>query len=304
MFKIIPNTFKYNSLSNAKLSKLKFAVFRPSGNDTALIHGVIQDSKLRKIIADAIQNKYLNVEQVGFINNNPQDAELMMTGGEFCGNATSSAAYQILSGRPGEIKIKVSGVRKKLIAGVTEKGESFSQMPVYSDPSYIRPDVDSSGNFLVTLEGITHYVDFDVHKIKGLTIDEIKIEAKKKMQLKGLDQNSACGIIYTEKVKDTWVIYPVVYVKNADTLYYETACGSGTTALGLILALKNRDSINEIPVIQPSGLTIKVSVEFNNTSFGFVKIQSRVRQLGNGILTMDESSKISFESLLNRLIHI
>lgn len=75
------------------------------------------------------------------------------------------------------------------------------------------------------------------------------------------------------------VIYPVVYVRDADTLYYETACGSGTTALGLTLAEQKGVSINDVPIIQPSGMLIKFSVDYDGDKFGYAQISGPIEQL-------------------------
>lgn len=260
----------------------QFALLRPSGNDTGLVTGIVRNAKQRKQIADTFQAMYPSIEQVGFINPDSRHAELLMAGGEFCGNATRSAAYQILGGQVGKIAIKVSGVKKQLIAGVTEKGEAFSQMPVYTDPSHIEPDAARPGNALVHLEGITHYIDFNMQQIRGLTVDEIKVKARAEMAQRGIDKGAACGIIYVDQHKDWYAIHPIVYVRDADTLYYETACGSGTTALGLLLAQRAGKSIREVPILQPSGLFINISVAFDGKKFGYTQIQSKMQKLEQG----------------------
>jgi histidine racemase len=269
-----------------RIGAFQFSILKPGGNDTGLITGIIRNPNQRKNIAAALQEVYPTIEQVGFVNLKPKRAELMMAGGEFCGNATSCAAYWILKGKPGKISIKVSGVKRKLLAGVTQDGQGFSQMPIYADPSYIKPDPQYPGNATVFMEGITHYIDFDIQQIKGLTVDEIKIKARREMAARHLDQNSACGIIYVEQIKNGWAIHPIIYVRDADTLFYETACGSGTTALGLILALMSKQPITKIPVLQPSGLFTKVSVEFDGEKFGYTQIQSSIEKLHEGILNV------------------
>ena len=277
---------------NIMPKSLGFTVFKPAGNDTGLFPGIIREGALRKRIGDNLQRIYPNVEQVGFVNLDPKNAELMMAGGEFCGNATRSTAYQVLKGQPGEIQIKVSGVKSKLRAGVTSDGEAFSQMPIYSEISRLKPDSEKPGNFTVEMEGMTHYVDFDASQIKGLTEDQIKTKARAEMAKRGIDQGQACGIIYSEKVGENWVIHPVVYVRDADTLYYETACGSGTTALGLTLALKEGKSIKEVPIIQPSGMPIKFSVDYNGRKFGYAQIQGPIERLSEG--TLETTKGISY----------
>jgi len=283
--------------STEKEVKLGYVVYKPGGNDTGLFLGVIRDVATRKTIADVLLKKYPNVEQVGFVNLDPNNAELMMTGGEFCGNATRSTAFAALEGKPGEIVIKVSGVKNKLKAGVAQNGEAFSQMPIYKEVSRITPDTEVKGNVTVEMEGITHYVDFDAQQIKGLSEEEIKSKARIEMKRRGIDEGPACGIIYTEKAGQNWMIYPVVYVKDADTLYYETACGSGTTALGLTLALKEGKSINNIPIIQPSGMPIKFSVEFDGKEFGYAQIQGPIQKLAEGEQTVEKSKSYTVEQI-------
>ena len=70
---------------------IKYAICRPGGNDTALVYGSDYTQEQKKCINDAIMKKHSNVEQVGFIDFNKKP-ELQMAGGEFCGNATRSAA--------------------------------------------------------------------------------------------------------------------------------------------------------------------------------------------------------------------
>lgn len=294
-------------LGRSRKEPYYFTILRPAGNDTGLVGALIQDAKQRKKIADALRNKYTNIEQVGFINRDPNNAELIMTGGEFCGNATSSAAHLILNGKPGTLKIKVSGVKGRLLAGVTESGDGFSQMPVYQDLSSIQLDSQNTGNALVSMEGITHYVDFNSDQIKGLTIDEIKAKARKQMAEKGIDQHVACGIIYVKKMQDKFSIHPVVYVRDADTLFYETACGSGTTALGVLLAYKKGGDIQKLPIVQPSGLTIKVSVSFDGKHISYAQIQSSIHHIYEGTITNSLSvssvEKQKLKTILPKLIH-
>lgn len=267
------------------LKNLQFTIFRPGGNDTGLFSGIISDSKQRQKIAAKLQKQYANVEQVGFVHLDKKNPELMMAGGEFCGNATNSAVYLILNGKPGEIMIKVSGAQNKLKAGVTSNGEAYSQVPITKAFPRVQFDSKNPENAIVEMEGIAHYIDFDVKKIKGLSIDEIKTKARKEMARRGLDRELCCGIIYTEKIKSKLVIHPVVYVRDVDTLFYETACGSGVAALGMVLALKQGKSIKELPVVQPSGMIIKTSITYDGRKFGYSQIQSQVKKLQKGVLT-------------------
>jgi len=116
-----------------------YTIYRPAGNDTALVSGIVKSKALRKKINDAIMQKNANVEQVGFIEKIKGQYRLLMAGGEFCGNALRSAAFAFLNGKPGEIKIKVSGVKKPLKAGVHKKGNAWAQMPIPISPASSTP---------------------------------------------------------------------------------------------------------------------------------------------------------------------
>ena len=241
----------------------QYSVFRPGGNDTALVVGVETDPKKRKQVNDKIMGQHSNVEQVGFVNLDPNNAELMMAGGEFCGNATRSTAYWTLEGKPGEILIKVSGVGAKLRAGVDQEGNAWAQMPIYADPSKITFLDD--GLAVVAMEGITHVVMDDIYP--DASPEELKQIALEILKGLGLDQSvAAAGVMFLSTSKEGIVMRPVVSVKEADTQFYETACGSGTTAVGLLEALKQGGSI-DLPIIQPTGMAINIKVSFDGTKF-------------------------------------
>ncbi len=254
----------------------KYAIFRQGGNDTALVLGIQNDPGTRKIINDQILNNYSNVEQVGFISLPNQEPELMMAGGEFCGNATRSTAFYLLKGNPGEIQIKVSGVDKKLIAGVSKSKESFAQMPIYEDPAKLK--LLNDGAIMVEMQGITHVVkrnDFP----KNTNPEILKIYGKKYLQNLGLTESTpACGLMLVSQNNDQLYLDPIVWVKNMETLYYETACGSGTTALGLVEAKRRGKSVN-MPVIQPSGMPINIKVLYDGRKFLDARISGPIKQL-------------------------
>lgn len=258
-----------------------FSIIRPGGNDTCLVHALIRDPLQLKRINDEILQRYPTVEQVGFVDLSTTSAELVMTGEEFCGNATRSAAWLALKGKPGKLKIKVSGVQRKLQAGVTASNEAFAQMPIYPDVSKVTQD---DTNRIVEMEGITHYINFNTEQIAGLSTDEIKEKSMELIRAKNLDQFAASGIMYCKKECNLWRVTPIVYVRAINTLYAETACGSGTTALGLVLALQKGTSITEVPIIQPTNAPIKVTVEYDGTSFGYAQISGPISEILKGTI--------------------
>jgi diaminopimelate epimerase len=274
---------------NSNSMKYDFTIFRPGGNDTCLVLiDAFPPIEERRRINSFIQKMYPNVEQVGFLKTDPLLPELVMAGGEFCGNATRSAAWQSLKGKPGEIRIKVSGAKRRLRAGVTADGEVFAQMPIYSNTQNIIEDSGKTGNYTVSMEGITHYIEFNISQLDGLTPEEIKEKSMKEIARRRLNQESAAGIIYVTKNETDYKIIPVVYVRDVNSLYLESACGSGTTALGIILALRSGKSIVEVPVIQPSGMPIKISVDYDGKKFIYAQIQGLVKKLYDGTIRLNK----------------
>ncbi len=276
----------------------QFNIIKPGGNDTCIITSAVNDQVERKRLNDLIMSNYSNVEQVGFLS----DDQLNMAGGEFCGNATRSSAFLILNGKPGEIKLNVSGVKDALVCGVNQNLEAYAQMPIYSDPEKITPIRQPNGlpDYLVEIEGISHLITFNTESIDGLSEEKIKQLAKNRIDELSLDKLPAAGVIFTQKQESSYQITPVVYVRDIDTLFYETACGSGTTALGLVLSKINNQSIDDIPVIQPSGMDIKVSVDFDGQKFRTAFIKGKIESLSKGEIYRNTIiEKISDESQLN-----
>jgi len=269
---------------------IQYKVIRPGGNDTALVIGIQDDPGKRKIINDQIMKDNLNVEQVGFINLDPDNTELMMAGGEFCGNATRSTAWLSLNGQPGQIKIKVSGVSEILQAGVKDNGEAWAQMPIYSDPDRI--SIDDEGNAIVEMDGITQVVMNN--PFESVDEEEVKAFAYKKLSEMGLlNSVPAAGVMLVSSENGVLRIDPVVWVRDIQTLFYESACGSGTTAVGLVQALLNNKPISQ-KIIQPSGMSIEVFIDFDGRQFNYAEISGPVEEVIIGV-------NVEFEEVSNQL---
>jgi histidine racemase len=254
--------------------KYIYRVYNPSGNDTALIIGLVKSNDLRKRINQKIQERHSNVEQVGFIEKIGNEYFLDMAGGEFCGNATRSAVFYFLEGEVGNLEIKVSGVSRKLKAGINNGGAVWVEMPINIKLDKIR---EINGYPVVEMEGITYVV----LKVDSITKNEedLKIEAfgiLKSLNL--IEEISASGVIYFAQNKDEYRIYPIVWVRDLKTLYYETACGSGTTAVGLYECKKKGSSLS-LSVRQPSELIIEVDVLRDKENFLKAIIRGPVKLL-------------------------
>lgn len=235
-----------------------YQIFTPGGNTTALVFDLVDNLQVRKSINDNIMKKFPYVEQVGFLSTDVSKPQLVMAGGEFCGNATRCAAWHYLNGTHGELSLKVSGVCNQLKAGVTKKGEVWAEIPTIGTLNDVIEF--KQGFFLVKLEGILHVVVMpEQSKMYLKKTYNIKQSAMSILCQNKLLDSPAAGVIFVEQTVNALKIHPCVYVSRINTLFYETACGSGTVAVGLVFALLNRKS-EEITVIQPSTKTIRVFV--------------------------------------------
>jgi ribosomal protein S18 acetylase RimI-like enzyme len=146
-------------------------------------------------------------------------------------------------------------------------------MPIYENPNSI--EVSDNKNFVVNMEWISHYIYYteesEFNKDDKKFSEKLKEKSMKLIKSLWLDILPAAWVIYVYKKWEDFYIEPVVYVKSIDTLFYETACWSWTTALWMAEALKNENSVNDLSVYQPSWKVIKISVDYDNNNWLFKK---------------------------------
>ena len=94
-----------------------------------------------------------------------------------------------------------------------------------------------------------------------------------------LDYSEAVGVMFCERERGLLKINPIVWVKSIDTLFYETACGSGTTAVCMVEAFLNQKS-QEIDVLQPSGMVITAKIVYSEGEISKATILGNVETDG------------------------
>lgn len=240
--------------------KIKYKIFSPCGNDTALVFGNEYNFQTKKKINDLIMEKHSNVEQIGFIDKNKYN--LQMAGGEFCGNATRSAVYEYLNGEKGNIYINVSGSEGEIESGVDFEKNAWVQMPIYNNTECLK-NLDI-GIFEVKLKGITIVIiEENISKKYLEDKKKIKENAMEIIKKYNIEDSSAIGIVFLEIENTVLKINPVVWVKSIDTLFYETACGTASIALALKEAISCNIS-KKIEIMQPSNEIILAQVIIEN----------------------------------------
>lgn len=205
---------------------------------------------LGKVLESEFESR--GAEQAGFLVLDENHFE--MTGGEFCGNATRSAAV-LLSKEHGQdsLSFTVSGFDGVVEASVKQlTEETFFVEAAFPG---MRPEVkevqleDGSPASIVDLGGIVHVV------VEGKFPEDPAVYHLQHRQIVdrfGLGERDAVGVIWYEKSTDAVVMHPVVWVRRADTFYYETSCGSGTIAVGKVTGVST--------VVQPSGKAISAEI--------------------------------------------
>ena len=278
------------------MTEYKYQIFFPGGNKTALVlrldDQIKKDEKLRKIVQDAIfakhkQDKDGKVEQVGFINPDKSVSQLMMAGGEFCGNAARSAVkYYFNESRQKEIDLEIlldpeketspqsiqTNFESLILHGEVNSNNVRVQMPLLGNLLDTVIPVENRF-YWVKIKGISHLIvpqtQFNLY-FKTLfesRLDDPAIIAGRLLN-KILKENSfelgnACGIIFLEDVVNILKMHPFVFVKKSGTTFYETGCGSGAMCVGLVSS-KLRDGSVDIPLLQPSGKIITAEVSYKN----------------------------------------
>ena len=101
--------------------------------------------------------------------------------------------------------------------------------------------------------------------------EELKEYAYNILKKNKLLKEEAAGVMFIERKDGKIILSPVVFVKEINTLFYETACGSGSVAVGIYESFKNKGSVN-IDILQPSGEYINVITSSNDSKIDNARI--------------------------------
>ena len=244
------------------IGEIKYNILNPGGNKTALIKGCEYTNNQKKLINKMIMDKYSQVEQVGFLSNIINRLE--MAGGEFCMNATRCAIYEYSKENKEKVELSVSGTNKKLIGRKLNDNKVEVKLDIGKN---IEDLIETKNDFTcVKIDGILIAI-LDEEKSKKYIQKLRENEETTKNELKQLmiteiaSEEKAIGIMLLEKESGKIKINPIVWVKEIDTIFYETACGSGSLGIAIYNYLKNKDK--KIELIQPSGYSINIELEGN-----------------------------------------
>ena len=250
-------------MSEKEKNPIRYSIFDPTGNITALVESPVDESEQRAVAA-SIMARHAAVEQVGFVrlpDEKSAPAALRMAGGEFCANASMSAAslWALRLGLcEGELSLAVSGAEDAVAVRLKQEDEScFSaavRIPEAREITAIPFVFEGlSGTIpLVRMEGIDHAVL--TPDCPFFALRDRPSAAEKAVRELCASLGAVClGLMFLEGERAQRRLTPLVYVPGSRTLFWESSCASGSAAAGMLLARQSGER-TELELEEPGGI--------------------------------------------------
>ena len=251
---------------------LRYSILDPTGNTTALVESDVQVA-CQPPVAARLMGLHPEVEQVGFVRRVDGDdlvqTELRMAGGEFCGNATmSAAALHLLNERPGpdgptSVWLRVSGASRPVEVRLEPVGECGYRAAVCMPQALGIDEVHLAFGGVdavlptVRMEGISHVVIDKDSELFWLRDDHEAAQRAVRVwcDLLGV---GGLGLMFVEGQAPELRLTPLVYIPGADTLFWENSCASGSSAVGMCRAEQEGGAV-DLRLREPGGVLRVVS---------------------------------------------
>ena len=235
--------------------ELEFIKLSPLGNTTVFLRGDVGTREHAALLCEAMDYDHLAAEQAGFLVAPHSEEALLrieMAGGEFCGNATLSAAALVAAeGARAPFFVECSGAPEPLRAEARSLGAgrwlARAEMPQAHELRRLSLDGLSFGGaaICVSLRGIAHLV------VEAADLSAVDYDALLACLMREAAAD-AYGVVPFERMgREHFRICPYVAVPCAESRVFERACGSGSLALAL--ALGDAAEGTRIAVEQPGG---------------------------------------------------
>lgn len=226
--------------------KIPYIKVNPGGNTTAIVTGQFDKQNIITLCKNILESDK-TIEQVGFWvtpNDKTLDARLEMAGGEFCGNALRAlGAAMYIGTNKTSYRVECSGTPQTITLRSTRDRSSIQ----------ISTDAFFANAKTCSLPGISY-----------ILLEDFVDKAKAQQLLKDNNylQLAGSGVVGYKKKNEGFVITPIVWVRDVETFFEETACGSGTMALAFQQFILNKKSI--LTIEQPSTAIFTTSIENNS----------------------------------------
>ncbi len=248
---------------------MNYSIFDPTGNITALVESFVEQDNLLPA-ADEIMRLHPEVEQVGFVRlpeafDPPCDFILQMAGGEFCGNASMSAAALYLLRFPRKerevtVRLRVSGAKEIVEVRLLQQQDgcfhASIDMPAAIDimKREFQYNNITSPLPVVRMAGISHIIVEPESAFAVLKSDKEAAEHAVRRWCCELGADGL-GLMFLERVKNSYSLTPLVYIPGSGTLFWENSCASGGSAVGMYFAQKGSAPV-KINLVEPGGTQV------------------------------------------------
>lgn len=250
---------------------LSYSIIDPTGNITALVESRV-DQKLHPDVARAIMQRHPNVEQVGFvwqhslpIASQPLGIDLRMAGGEFCGNATMSASF-LCAMRLGlcrersthTLYVEVSGIPQAVETRVSPDERNLARTSIRMPGSTSIQQMSLPfGNrcvnvAVVSTPGISHAIILSKTKLYDMLQDQALAQVVVRQWCEELGCDGL-GLMFADPSNSVWHLTPLVYIPGADTMFWESSCASGSSAVGSYASSTSHSPVR-LHIEQPGGI--------------------------------------------------
>ena len=238
--------------------ELSYTVFDPTGNITVLVETPVAIAEQPRMAA-ALMAHEPTCEQVGFCMPDMPGADITvrMAGGEFCGNASMSAAAYLCSERGWEHAAVTVAIGGQLVPVTAEETGAGGFRCAVTMPRALRI-TEAFGLPLVELPGISHLI-----ATAPMAREAAEEAIRGWCRALGAD---ALGLMLLDEASGR--LDPLVYVPQAGTLFWERSCASGTAAVGAWAGPGTALSLTE-----PGGvLTVRTASDGTVTLEGMVRL--------------------------------
>lgn len=237
------------------MGKLRYSIFDPTGNITALVESETPACE-QPAVGALLMRRHPEVEQVGFVRFSEDGPVLRMAGGEFCGNASMSAAalFRLRTGRgTPAVFLRVSGAAGPVEVRLRrEEDGGFSagvRMPAALSVRELPYAFGTLRGTLPTvrMQGISHLVITPESPFFSLLGNRDEAERAVRAFCETL-LAQGLGLMFL----DGDALTPLVYIPGSGTVFWEKACASGSAAAGMALAAKSGAPVS-LALREPGG---------------------------------------------------
>ncbi len=265
------------------MKEARYVRMDPTGNITCLVTDTLSPGE-QKAATRALLSR---CEQVGYLvpaRSGQAKARLEMMGGEFCGNASMAAAVYLAAREgtegPAEVPLEVSGtegiVRCRVRRLPSGEWEGTVEMPPVRPPEPFM--TDGIAMKLVRMDGIAHLILKD-HPLPDEEAEALLLRAA------SLLPEPCAGLLQWDSAAH-WM-KPLVYVKESRSMVWETGCGSGSTAVGVLEAFAKGDGVHSLEICQPGGV-IRTEAGILDGGVRSVRITGLVRVGETGAVQIED----------------